>query len=221
MHWKFGVDSLEELDAKGRIYWPSGGGMPQYKRYRDELKGRLVTDIWDDINRINPMAKERLGYLTQKPIALLERIIEASSSKGDLVLDPFCGCGTTVAAAEKLGRSWIGIDVTYLAIALIEQRLQDHYPGIEYEEHGSPKALEGAKALFDLSPKNFEMWAVRLIGGRPNPKGGGDKGTDGVSRFYIDGKTAGWITISVKGGETINPGMVRDLIGTLGQIWAY
>ena len=133
----------------------------------------------------------------------------------DLILDPFCGCGTTIAAAERLKRSWIGIDITYLAIALIEKRLEDHYPGIKYSETGSPKGAAGAKALFDQSPKNFEMWAVKLAGGRPNPKGGGDKGTDGTIRFYIDGTTAGRVTISVKGGDTLNPAMVRDLIGTV------
>ena len=132
-----------------------------------------------------------------------------------MVLDPFCGCGTTISAAEKLKRSWIGIDITYLAIALIEQRLQDHYPDIKYDEHGSPKDPSGAKALFESSHKNFEMWAVRKIGGRLNPKGGGDKGTDGVIRFYIDGKTVGYVTVSVKGGETVNPSKVRDLAGTV------
>ena len=117
--------------------------------------------------------------------------------------------------AEALGRSWIGIDITYLAIALIEQRLQDTYPGIEFEEHGSPRDLSGATALFGSSPKNFEMWAVKQIGGRPNPKWGGDEGIDGVIRFYIDGKEWGATLVSVKGGETVNPSMVRDLLGTV------
>ena len=175
-----------------------------------------VQDIWTDIPPLNSQAKERLGYPTQKPVALLERIIEASTNEGDVVLDPFCGCGTTVAAAEKLNRSWIGVDIAYLAIALIEKRLQDHYSGIEYEEHGSPKDPSGAKALFENSHKNFEMWAISKAGGRPNPKGGGDQGTDGVVLFLKDGvKEVGTVTVSVKGGETVNPSMVRDLIGTV------
>ena len=124
MHWKFTVDRLEKLDAVGQIYWPPGCGMPRYKRYRDELKGRLVTDIWDDINRINPMAKERLGYPTQKPLALLERIIEASSEPGDVVLDPFAGCATACVAAEKLDRQWVGIDLSSKAVELVNERLR-------------------------------------------------------------------------------------------------
>src|SRR5665647_3719779 len=120
MHWKFAVETLDDLDKEGRIYWAKGGqGWPQYKRYRDELKGLVVSDIWTDIDHINPVAAERLGYPTQKPIALMERILEASSNPGDVVLDPFCGCGTTVDAAQRLGRTWLGIDVTYIAIDLI------------------------------------------------------------------------------------------------------
>lgn len=211
------LDRLERLDALGWIHWPKkAGGMPMMKRYLDEQPGVPLQDIWSDIKPLHNLAAERLGFPTQKPVALLERIIEASTDVGDVVLDPFCGCGTTVAAAEKLKRSWIGIDITYLAISLIEQRLQDHYPGIAYEEHGSPRGLAGAKALFESSPKNFEMWAVRKAGGRPNPKGGGDRGTDGVILFLQDGKKqVGTISVSVKGGESVNPSMVRDLIGTV------
>jgi DNA modification methylase len=211
--WRFTEEKMRELDADGYIWTQSK--VPQLKRYLDELAGQAIHELWDDIPPINPRAKERLGYPTQKPQALVERIIQASTNEGDIVLDPFCGCGTTVAAAEKLGRSWIGIDITYLAIALIEQRLEDQYPGIDYSEEGSPKDSAGAKALFEGSHKNFEMWAVRKVGGRPNPKGGGDKGTDGEIRFFVDNQVAGWITIFVKGGEKVNPSMVRDLIGTV------
>jgi hypothetical protein len=145
----------------------------------------------------------------------LERIISSSSNPDDVVLDPFCGCGTTIAAAEALGRSWIGIDVTYLAISLIEQRLMDSYPEITYEVHGVPKDSEGARALFEKSPKNFEMWAVRQIGGRPQPKMGGDEGIDGIIRFYIDGRDWGTVLVSVKGGATLNPSMVREVAGAV------
>ncbi len=215
-HWKFTIDNLEQLDRDGHIYWPPGGmGFPQIKRYRDELKGVSLSDIWTDIDRINPVGNERLGYPTQKPQDLLDRIIEASSNPGDLILDPFCGCGTAVAAAEALGRSWIGIDITYLAIALIEQRLNDAHPGIQFEVHGVPKDVDGARALFAKSTKNFEMWAVRQVGGRPQPKMGGDEGIDGVIRFYIDGRDWGTVLVSVKGGDSLNPSMVRDLVGTV------
>lgn len=171
--------------------------------------------LWDDIPPINSQAKERLGFPTQKPVALLQRIITATTGDAGSVLDPFCGCGTTVAAAEALGRSWTGIDITYLAVALIQQRLNDSYPGIEYEVHGVPKDADGARALFAKSTKNFEMWAVRQIGGRPQPKMGGDEGIDGVIRFYIDGKDWGTVLVSVKGGDSLNPAMVRDLVGTV------
>lgn len=123
MHWAYTIDTLDTLDAEGRIYWPKGGGMPQYKRYRDQLKGKVVADLWDDIDRINPVAAERLGYQTQKPLALLRRIIEASSNPGDVVLDPFCGCGTAIDAAQELSRAWRGIDITHLAIDVITTRL--------------------------------------------------------------------------------------------------
>lgn len=209
------IEALEALDAAGRIFWPKrAGGVPMMKRYLDESKGIPAQDIVTDIY-MNNVSAERLGYPTQKPQALLERLISASSNPCDVVLDPFCGCGTAVAAAESLGRSWVGIDITYLAIALIEQRLNDAHPGIEYEVHGVPRDVDGARALFAKSPKNFEMWAVRQIGGRPQPKMGGDEGIDGVIRFYIDGKDWGTILVSVKGGYSLNPSMVRDLVGTV------
>jgi len=208
-HMKSGVDDdereyQEKTDSKTRKV---------YRYYLDE--GAIPTDWWVGPQQLNRDDAERLGYPTQKPQELLERIINASSDPGDLVLDPFCGCGTTIAAAEKLGRSWIGIDISYLAIALIEQRLTDQYPGIKFEEHGSPRDMAGAKALFEGSHKNFEMWAVRMVGGRPNPKGGGDKGTDGEMRFYITDTSGGWITISVKGGAKVFPNDVDALIGTV------
>lgn len=211
--WRFTEEKMLELEAAGRIYTKSR--VPQLKRFLDEVEGMAVHDVWTDIPPINSRAKERLGYPTQKPEALLDRMILGSTNEGDVVLDPFCGCGTTIASAERLGRSWIGIDITYLAIALIEQRLGDQYPGITFQEEGSPRDVSGAKALFDSSHKNFEMWAVDKVGGRPNPKGGGDEGIDGEIRFYAEKGQAGWITISVKGGDKVNPSMVRDLIGTV------
>jgi site-specific DNA-methyltransferase (adenine-specific) len=182
------------------------------------LKGKALGDIWDDIDRINPKAAERLGYPTQKPLALLERIIAASSNEGDVILDPFCGCGTAVDAAEQLRRRWIGIDITYLAVDLIRKRMRHTY-GDEIEDtytvHGIPADSEGAAALFAENPFDFERWAVSLIDAQPNEKQVGDKGIDGRVRFHADEKRIGQALVSVKGGKTVNPGMVRDLRGTV------
>ncbi len=221
MHWKFTVERLEELDAEGRIYWPpKPGSMPQYKRYRDELKGLALSDIWDDIDRINPVGNERLGYPTQKPLALLERIISASSNPGDIVLDPFCGCGTAVHAAQKLDRRWIGIDITPLATNLIKTRLEDAFPGLKVPIEGWPVDMAGAVALAAQDDKyHFQDWAVIQAGGRPaggDRKKGADKGIDGVIPF-LDGenqKTPMRGIISVKAGNT-GPAHIRDLAGVV------
>jgi site-specific DNA-methyltransferase (adenine-specific) len=131
------------------------------------LAGETVDSLWDDISPINSQAQERLGYPTQKPLALLERIISASSNPGDVVLDPFCGCGTAIHAAQKLGRQWIGIDITHLAISLIEKRLRDAFPGIEFEVHGTPKDLASARDLADRDKYQFQWWAVSMVDALP------------------------------------------------------
>ena len=219
MHWKFTIENLDVLDAEGRIYWPPRGTMPQYKRYREELKGKAVGDIWDDIDRINPVGSERLGYPTQKPLALLERIISASSNEGDIVLDPFCGCGTAVHAAQKLGRQWIGVDITHLSISLIEKRLRDAFPGICFEVHGTPKDIEGARDLAERDKYQFQWWACSLVNAQPfqGKKKGADGGIDGLIFFAdaVAGKEATQrIVVSVKGGGiTVN--QVRDLKGVM------
>ncbi|MFL5279603.1 MAG: site-specific DNA-methyltransferase [Rhodopila sp.] len=216
MHWKFTVGRLDELDAEGRIYWPPKGTMPQYKRYREELKGKSVTDIWDDINRINPVGSERLGYPTQKPIALLERIISASTDEGDVVFDPFCGCGTTVYAAERLGRRWIGCDIAILAVKLIRERLAEQYrlvEGSHFEVDGIPVSVEQAQELFRRDPFQFQHWAIERVGGFPMQKKVADRGIDGRIYFETrDGLRA--MMMSVKGGKT-RPTDVRDLRGVL------
>lgn len=182
---------------------------------------RGVDNVWR-IPMLQPASAERLGYPTQKPLALLERIIEASSNPGDVVLDPFCGCGTTVDAAQKLGRNWIGIDITYIAIDLIEKRLV-HTFGAEvkdtYDVTGIPRDAAGAQALFLKNPFDFERWAVSLVGAQPNAKQVGDRGIDGVGRFTLDGTATnqGRLLVSVKGGKGVNPSMARDLQGTLEQ----
>lgn len=134
---------------------------PRLKWFVSDLKeGMAVPDIWTDIPPISSHAKERLGYPTQKPLALLERIIEGSSKEDQIVLDPFCGCGTAVHAAQKLNRQWIGIDPTHLAIGLIERRLKDAFPGIKLEVHGTPKDFAEAVALAKRDPFQFQWWAV-------------------------------------------------------------
>lgn len=189
--------------------------MPRLKRYLEEQKGQPVQSIWDDIPPVNSQADERLGYPTQKPQALLERIISASSNPGDVVLDPFCGCGTAIAAAEKLGRKWIGIDITHLSVALMKKRLSDHYPDVKYEVIGEPRSLGAAKDLAERDKFQFEAWAVSLLGGQPiKSKGGGDGGVDGLLRFRdFDGKFYK-VIIEVKGGG-YNPTMVKSLKATM------
>ncbi len=172
--------------------------------------------MWADIFRFNSQAKERLGYPTQKPEALLERIIQASSNEGDLVLDPFCGCGTTIVAAERLKRRWIGIDITHLAIALMQIRLQHSfdYELSPYEVLGTPKDVESARALAALSRHQFEWWAVSLVGTRPaqDKKKGADSGVDGVGYFH-EGPSGEErkIVVQVKSGH-VKVGDIRDFI---------
>lgn len=217
--WSFTKDKMEEFEASGLLVY-GRSGVPRLKLYLDEAKGTPVSDIWDDIPPINSQAAERLGYPTQKPVALLERIIEASSNPGDVVLDPFCGCGTTIDAAEKLGRKWIGIDVTHLAIGLIKARLLDtHGEEISetYDVIGEPTAVEGAAELAADEPFQFQAWALGLVGARTedSARKGADRGIDGKLYFH-DGKIGKTETIifSVKaGGVTVSH--VRDLIGVV------
>lgn len=226
-HWAYQPRELEKLDEAGLIYWPEKkGGWPRFKKYLDTAKGVPLQDVWTDIFPINSQAQERLGYPTQKPEALLERIIAASSNEGDVVLDPFCGCGTTIAAAQKLKRRWIGIDITHLAIGLIKTRLDDMYreqPDVNirstYEVIGEPTSLEDAGALAAAEPFQFQTWALGLVGARPagseQVKKGKDRGIDGLINFHDDnsGDTKR-IILSVKAGHT-GPDHVRDLRGTV------
>ncbi len=215
--WTFNVDAIRVPYKETSGYAKSGIVSKAGKQYRPNPLGTPVDDVWD-IPIINPLSKERLGYPTQKPLVLLERIIVASSNEGDIVLDPFCGCGTTVDAAHKLNRCWIGIDITYLAIDLIRKRLRHTYgDDIEtsYEVMGIPRDLDGARALFSANHFDFERWAVSLIDAQPKEKQGGDKGIDGVARFHVDFTRIGQVLVSVKGGRQLNPAMVRDLVGTV------
>ncbi len=179
---------MQKAYEAGLVVQTKSGTVPQGKRYLDEQRGRPLDDVWSDIPPLNSQAIERLGYPTQKPLALLERIITLATNPGDVVLDPFCGCGTTIHAAQKLGRRWIGIDVTYLAINLIKRRLKDAFgEEIEFEEKGQPTDFQSAKRLAELDKFQFQHWALSLIGARPLKEGegkGADRGVDGLLYYY-------------------------------------
>ena len=216
--WAVSLEVMEQLDREGRLYFPENkDGAIREKYYLDEMPGVAASDIWTDIDPISAHAAERLGYPTQKPLALLQRIIGASSNEGDVVLDPFCGCGTAVHAAELLKRQWIGIDITHLAISLIEKRLRTAFPGIGFEVHGTPKDYAGAVELASIDKYQFQWWACSLVNAQPyqGKKKGADRGIDGLIFFRDDDRDAKKIVVSVKGGENVGVAMVRDLVGVL------
>ena len=226
-------EKLECLYEQGFVVFPQKeGGQPMYKQYLG--KGVQFQDIWayqpntkgvlfesneciDEDVKYLENEKEMLDYPTQKPVGLLERILITSSDEGDVVLDPFCGCGTAVEAAQKLDRQWIGIDITSLAITLIEKRLRDRYPGIQYEVIGTPKDLEGARDLANRDKYQFQWWACSLVNAQPyqGKKKGADSGIDGLIFFQDDRAGAKKIIVSVKGGESVGVSQIRDLIGTV------
>jgi DNA modification methylase len=218
-YWRYSKEKMMELYRQGRIVQTRPGAIPAYKRYLDEMPGVPVQNLWADIPVVNNRSQEYLPYPTQKPEALLERIIKASSNEGDLVLDPFCGCGTAVVVAQRLKRRWIGIDVTHLAINLIKQRLNDRFKGeIEgtYDVIGEPADEEGAAKLAKEDPYQFQWWALSLVGARPyEQKKGSDRGIDGRLYFHDDrsGRTK-QIILSVKAGH-VQVAHVRDLRGTI------
>lgn len=213
--WRVSEDKLKEIDDAGDLYWTSEN-RPRRKIRPDIDELNPISNCWMDIPPINSQAQERLGYPTQKPLALLERIILASSDLDALVLDPFCGCGTAVHAAEKLNRKWIGIDITHLAISLIEKRLKDAFPAIEFEVHGTPKDLDGARNLAERDKYQFQWWACSLVNAQPygGKKKGADMGIDGLIFFQDDKELPKKIIVSVKGGENVGVTMVKDLIAT-------
>ena len=216
--WRVSLSVMEELDREGRLIFPtSSDGRIRRKVYLTDLEGPKATDVWIDIPPLQGSAAERLGYPTQKPLALLERIINASSNPGDVVLDPFCGCGTAVEAAQKLERQWIGIDITNLAISLIENRLRGRYPGIQFEVIGTPKDLEGARDLANRDKYQFQWWACSLVNAQPyqGKKKGADSGIDGLIFFQDDLEGAKKVIVSVKGGEGVSVSQIRDLKGTV------
>jgi len=214
--WRVPMSTMERLETENKIFYTKNG-IPRIKRYLDEAKGMPCQDIWYDIESLRSWHTERLGYQTQKPEALLDRIIQASSNPGDIVLDPFCGCGTAVASAQKLGRQWIGIDITHLAISLIKRRLNDAYgDSIQYKVIGEPTTIEDAQPLAADDPYQFQWWALDLVGARPaEGKKGADKGIDG-RLFFIDDATSTpkQVIISVKAGH-ISTDHLRDLRGVI------
>lgn len=216
-YWGVAEETMKRLEAENRLYY-TRNGWPRQKNYLDEMPGMQAQDVWTDIPPLSSKSAERLGYPTQKPLALVERLIKASTNPGDVVLDPFCGCGTTVDAAQKLGRRWVGIDITYISIDLIIKRLMaTHGQSVmdDVRVDGIPFDMQSAQRLFDQSPFDFERWAVAMIHAQPNEKQTGDRGIDGVRRFILDNKTTGKVLVSVKGGKNVGPAMARDLAGTV------
>lgn len=218
--WRWTKERMEQALSDGLIVQSNPGGVPALKRYLDEQEGTPVGDVWSDIPPIGAQAAERLGYPTQKPVALLERIIQASSNPGDVVLDPFCGCGTTIDASQKLGRAWIGIDITQAAIVVIKQRLKDTYgDAVQYEVIGEPASLPDAAALAESQPYQFQWWVLGKVGAHAlEQKKGSDRGIDGRLFFHdeaVGGKTK-QVIFQVKAGHT-SSNHIRDLHGVVNR----
>jgi len=228
--WRFQRETMQKMHNEGRIYYPrqKDGTLdttkrPAVKRYLNEQEGSIITNAWLDIQPLHSADAERLGYPTQKPLSLLERIIEASSNPGDVVLDPFCGCGTAIAAAQKLERKWIGIDITELSIALQKYRLEAMFPGITFKVVGEPEDIHDARKLAEADRYQFQWWALSLIKAKPlggiegskTGKKGSDKGIDGIINFSDDASgKAKSVLVQVKSGH-VKSGDIRDLVGTM------
>lgn len=221
--WRCPIETMQKYEEQNKLYY-TRNGTPRLKQYLEEMPGVPLTNLWNDIPPINSQASERLGYPTQKPEALLERIIKASSNKGDVILDAYCGCGTTIAVAERLERNWIGIDITYQSISLMLKRLEDSFGKNvldKIELNGIPKDLESAKALAtkpdDRTRKEFEKWAVLTYSNNRaviNDKKGADKGIDAIAYFQGDKDNREKIVFQVKSGN-VKSGDIRDLQGTM------
>lgn len=209
-------ERLEALDKMGLIYWPKRGTIPQFRRYLDHKRGVSIQDVVTDIDPLSPHSDERLGYPTQKPISLLDRIILSSSNEGDVVFDPFCGCGTTIYSAEKNRRDWIGCDIAILSVRLVTDTLQTTYrlvQGVDFEVDGIPVGVEQAEHLFKRDPYQFQHWLVERIGGFPMKKKVADLGIDG--RLYFETREGmKEMILSVKGGK-LRPTDIRDLRGVI------
>ncbi|MCK9426372.1 MAG: restriction endonuclease [Ignavibacteriaceae bacterium] len=216
--WRYTEERMKELDKNGYIYKKSK--IPQLIRYLDEMPGQAIPDIWDDIAPINSQAKERLGYPTQKPKALLERIINASSNEGDTVLDAFCGCGTSIDAAESLHRKWIGIDISPIAISLIKRRLKDAYGKSlnKFEVRGVPEDEPSAIRLWNENPFAFQDWWLTEfeVFSTTEGKKGADKGIDGIGQYMVGNNETTRVAFQVKGGK-VQSKDIDALIGVLSK----
>ncbi len=215
--WRWTHDRMQAAYEKGLVIQSKHGGVPALKRYLDEQEGTPIDDVWTDIKPVQAQAKERLGYPTQKPIALLRRIISASTNEGDVVFDPFCGCGTAIYAAHLLKRRWIGCDIAILSIRLVRDILLKRY-GLEedkdYLVSFVPRSVDGAQDLFDRDPRQFQHWAVELAQGFASAKFSGDRGIDG--RIHFETKEGlKHMVLSVKGGASPTPAWMRELAGVV------
>ena len=218
--WRWTQDRMQAAYDAGLVVQGKPGNVPRLKRYLDEQKGRPLGDVWVDIPPINSQARERLGYATQKPLALLERIITASSDPGDTVFDPFCGCATTLEAAHTLGRKWIGVDIAIHAIKRVAAlRLRDRLAlkeGEDFEVGGVPRNLEGARDLWIKDKYHFQRWAVEQVDGFVTTKRTADGGIDGRLYFGLpDARDLSSMAIEVKGGKNVGIKDVRELRGVL------
>lgn len=220
--WRWTKERMQKAYEDGLIIQSAPGRVPAFKRYLDEQEGIPVGDVWTDIPPLSAQSAEKLGYPTQKPVKLLERIIAMSSNPNDIILDPFCGCGTTIAAAQSLGRNWIGIDITHLSIALQKYRIQDAFGDIPYTIIGEPADIEGARQLAREDRYQFQWWALSLVRAKPiggsdedkKGKKGRDRGIDGVINFLELGEKVRRVIVQVKSGK-VKSGDIRDLVGTL------
>lgn len=209
---------MQKAYDQGLIVQTAPGRVPRFKRFLDTQRGQPLSDVWTDIPPLNSQARERLGYPTQKPLALLDRLIRLSSKEGQTVLDPFCGCGTTIEAAQRAGRNWIGIDVAVHAIKVIEARLADRLGNLQFETEGLPRDFESAARLAEKDKYQFQWWANYLF----NPhalreqKRGANRGIDG-ELFFPNGPGRPWgrMLTSVKGGVSVGPAPVREFRGVL------
>lgn len=214
--WRWTKERMKAAEAAGLIYFPKNGGVPREKRFIDEQEGVPISSVWTDIPAVNSRAQERIGYPTQKPLALMERIISASTNPGDTVLDPFCGCGTTVHAAQHLERDWIGMDVTHHAITVIEDRMGKAFPQVSIPVEGRPRDLGGARELARRNKYQFQWWANWLFGvSSYRTKKGADGGIDGEIYFKNGPRGIGRIIISVKGEKKTGVSAVRELASVL------
>lgn len=218
--WRWTKDRMEKAYKEGRVLQNAKGKVPRYKRYLDEQRGMPVGSVWTDIPPLNSQAKERLGYATQKPVDLLERLILAGSNEGDVIFDPFCGCATTIEAAHKLKRKWVGVDIAIHAIKRVEKvRLEDRLglrEGVDFTVEGVPHTPEGAQDLWERDKYHFQKWAIEQIDGFVTSRKTGDGGIDGRMYFSLPGeKDLQSMVLEVKGGKNVNISVVRDLRGVL------